>query len=151
MKRLWCVAMAVALLCAMAAAQTSSGQTGSQQQWQALGTLRNAQYVYVTSYDGPEFSQRLLPGDRTAIANVQNELQQSGRFFVVYEPWEADVVMVAMSRPSEDVLDVYAASSWPNGGYLWRGSEKNGLTSASAPLVRKFEAAFERAGSPAQD
>jgi hypothetical protein len=147
MKRLGCLAAIVVLLCTAAAQTGSQNRTASPGQWQALGTLRNAQYVYVTSYDGPQFSPRLLPGDRTAINAVQNELENSGKFVVVYEPWEADMVMMVMVRGDDNVLSVYDAHNWPSGSYLWRASEKNGLTAPGAPLVKQFEAALERASS----
>jgi len=35
-------------------------------------TLINAKYVYVTSYDGDQFDQRLLSEDREAISAVQD-------------------------------------------------------------------------------
>src|SRR5512133_2566549 len=71
------------------------------------GTLINARYVYVTSYDGAEFNPHLLPEDREAIATVQNALQQWGRYVLVYRPQEADMIIAVQSRGSEDVLAVY--------------------------------------------
>jgi len=109
-------------------------------------TLTNARYVYVTSYDGDEFNPNLLPEDRHAIAAVQEALQKSGRFILVYRPREADIVLMVQSRPSEDVLAVYDAHGWPrNGMYLWRVMGANGLQLGEAPLVTDFLQAFERA------
>ena len=47
------------------------------------GTLINARYVYVTSYDGNEFNPNILPADRDAINVVQDELQKWGHYILV--------------------------------------------------------------------
>src|SRR5690348_1537093 len=88
------------------------GQAG---QSNGLGVLRNAKYVYVTSYDGSQFSQNLLQEDRAGIAATQKALEQSGQFIVVYKPREADMIVVVQSRPSEDVLAVYDRNAWQTG------------------------------------
>jgi hypothetical protein len=106
---------------------------------QALGVLRNARYVYVTSYDGDQFSMDLFPQDREAIANVQDALRKSGKYMVVYEPHNADMVLAVMSRPSEDVLAVYDARHAGLGGtYLWRTMGRGGLDKNETPLVKQF-------------
>src|ERR1700693_4159564 len=71
------------------------------------GTLVNATYVYVTSYDGDQFNPNLLPEDREAISAVQDALQKWGKFTLVYKPHEAEIVLTVQSRGSEDVLAVY--------------------------------------------
>src|ERR1700678_4648765 len=71
------------------------------------GILVNARYVYVTSYDGKQFEPNLFPIDRDAIGAVQDSIQKWGKFVVVYEPRQADVVLMVVSRPSEDVLTAY--------------------------------------------
>src|SRR5690242_9064144 len=67
-------------------------------------TLLNARYVYVTSYDGGQFNPNILTEDREAISNVQNALQQWGRYVVVYRPQDADMIIAVQSLPSEDLL-----------------------------------------------
>jgi hypothetical protein len=110
------------------------------------GTLVNARYVYVTSYDGDQFNPDLLPEDRQAIATVQDAMQKWGKFIVVYEPRQADIVLMVMSRPSEDVLAVYDAHGWPESGqYLWRMMGRSGLQASESPLVTNLEKAFDRA------
>ena len=110
------------------------------------GTLVNARYVYVTSYDGDQFNANVLPEDRQAIAAVQDALQKWGKFTLVYEPHQADIVLMVMSRPSEDVLAVYDAHGWPESGqYLWRMMGRSGLQASETPLVTNLEKAFERA------
>ncbi len=108
-------------------------------------TLTNARYVYVTSYDGDQFNPNLLPEDRDAIAAVQDAMQKSGKFVIVYRPREADMVLMVQSRPSEDVLAVYDAQGWPRNNYLWRVMGRSGLQQNETPLVSQFEKAFEEA------
>ena len=105
------------------------------------GTLANARYVYVASYDGDQFNPNLLPQDRDAIGAVQSAIQQWGKLTVVYQPSEADIVILVMSRPSEDVMAVYDA--YPSGNFLWRVMGRDGLQSGETPLVTQFEKGFE--------
>jgi hypothetical protein len=108
------------------------------------GTLANARYVYVTSYDGDQFNINLLPEDRQAIGAVEDALQKWGKFTLVYEPNQADFVLMVMSRPSEDVLAVYDAHGWPGNQYLWRMMGRGGLEKSEAPLLANLEKAFDR-------
>jgi len=112
------------------------------------GTLVNARYVYVTSYDGDQFDSNLLPEDRQAIATVQDAMQKWGKFVVVYEPRQADIVLMVTSRPSEDILAVYDAHGWPRNQYLWRMMGRSGLQQNEAPLVTNLENAFDQATAP---
>jgi hypothetical protein len=109
------------------------------------GTLVNARFVYVTSYDGDQFNPNLSSEDRQAIATVQDAMQKWGKFTLVYEPRQADIVLMVMSRPSEDVLAVYDAHGWPQNEYLWRVMGRSGLQPSEAPLVTNLEKAFEQA------
>jgi len=112
------------------------------------GTLVNARYVYVTSYDGDQFNIHLLPEDRQAIGTVQDAIQKWGTFMLVYEPGQADIVLMVMSRPSEDVLAVYDSHGWPaNSQYLWRMMGRNGLQEGEAPLVTNLEKAYQAAAT----
>jgi hypothetical protein len=108
------------------------------------GTLINARYVYVTSYDGDQFDPTLLPQDRQAISAVQDAIEKWGKFTLVYEPKKADIVVMVMSRPSEDVLAVYDAHGWPDNQYLWRMMSRNGLQPGETPLVTNLEKALEQ-------
>lgn len=103
----------------------------------ALGILRNATYVYVTSYDGGEFNPNILPEDRDAILAVQDAIKKSGKYVIVYEPYQADMILRVMSRGSEDVLAVYDAHS-NQGTYLWRTMHRGGLQKEETPLVKEF-------------
>src|SRR5580692_9331475 len=139
--------LVVALLSAtLALAAPKSPKANAPQNVPAFpGTLVNAKYVYVTSYDGDQFNINLLPEDRQAIAAVQDALQNWGKFTLVYEPRQADIVLMVMSRPSEDVLAVYDAHGWPGNQYLWRMMGRGGLEKSETPLLANLEKAFDRA------
>jgi hypothetical protein len=107
------------------------------------GTLSNARYVYVASYDGDEFDPKLLPQDRDAIGAVQESIQKWGRLTIVYQPSDADIIILVTSRPSEDVMAVYDAHQGSSGNFLWRVMGRDGLQSGETPLVTQFEKAFE--------
>lgn len=105
-------------------------------------TLRNARFVYVAAYDGDQFDPRLLPEDRDAIANVQDAIQKWGKLTLVYEPGQADIILLVQSRPTEDILAVYDAHL-AGGQYLWRVMGRGGLQKGETPLLTKFEKGFE--------
>jgi hypothetical protein len=107
------------------------------------GTLANARYVYVASYDGDQFDPNLLPEDRNAIGAVQNAIQQWGKLTIVYRPSEADVIILVTSRPSEDLMAVYDAHQGPLDNFLWRVMGRDGLEYGETPLVTQFEKGFE--------
>jgi hypothetical protein len=107
------------------------------------GILANARYVYVASYDGDQFNPNLLPEDRAAIGAVQDAIQNWGRLTIVYEPSQADIIILVTSRPSEDVLAVYDAHQGTGGNYLWRVMGRDGLASGETPLVTQFEKGFD--------
>jgi len=106
------------------------------------GTLANARYVYVASYDGDQFDPNLLSDDREAIGAVQSAIQNWGRLMLVYRPSEADIIILVTSRPSEDLMAVYDAHG-STGNYLWRVMGRDGLQSGETPLVTQFEKGFE--------
>jgi hypothetical protein len=122
------------------AAPKPSGSTQPEQPFPA--TLRNARYVYVAAYDGDQFDPNLLPEDRDAIVAVENAIQKWGKLILVYQPDQADIVLLVQSRSSEDVLAVYDAHSM-HGQYLWRVMGRDGLQRGETPLLTKFEKAFE--------
>jgi hypothetical protein len=107
------------------------------------GTLANARYVYVASYDGDQFDPNLLPEDREAISTVQNAIQKWGKLTIVYRPAEADITILVTSRPSEDLMAIYDAHQGPSGNYLWRVMGRDGLQAGETPLVTQFEKGFE--------
>ena len=107
------------------------------------GTLANAQYVYVAAYDGDQFDTNLLPEDRNAIGAVQDAIQKWGKLTLVYQPSQADIIILVTSRPSEDLLAVYDGHG-SRGNYLWRVMGQSGLQSGETPLVTQFEKGFDR-------
>jgi hypothetical protein len=107
------------------------------------GTLANARYVYVSSYDGDQFNPNLLPEDRNAIGAVQDAIQKWGKLTIVYRPSEADVIILVTSRPSEDLMAVYDGHQEPIGNFLWRVMGRDGLEYGETPLVTQFEKGFE--------
>jgi len=107
------------------------------------GTLANARYVYVASYDGDQFDTNLLPEDRNAIGAVQDAIQNWGKLTLVYQPSQADIIILVTSRPSEDVMAVYDGHQGLNGNYLWRVMGRDGLASGETPLVTQFEKGFD--------
>jgi len=109
------------------------------------GTLVNARFVYVTSYDGEQFNPQLFPEDREAIVAVQDAIQKWGKFTLVFQANQADIVLVVMSRPSEDTLAVYDAHGWPRNEYLWRMMGRSGLQANETPFVTDLQKAFEDA------
>jgi hypothetical protein len=105
------------------------------------GTLANARYVYVASYDGDQFDPNLFYEDRNAINAVQNAIQNWGKLIVVYQPSQADIIILVTGRPSEDLLAVYDAHM--HSSFLWRVMGRGGLQAGETPLVTEFEKGFE--------
>jgi hypothetical protein len=128
--------LALAAVSATAAPNTTSGDVPA-----FPGILANARFVYVASYDGDQFAPNLLPEDRAAINTVQNAIQSWGKLSLVYQPGQADMIILVSSRPSEDLMAVYDAPL--NGNYLWRVMGRGGLEASEAPLVTQFEKGFE--------
>ncbi|MBA3913869.1 MAG: hypothetical protein H0X25_08460, partial [Acidobacteriales bacterium] len=123
------------LLAAMAFAQSPSHQMQP-----FPSSLKNAKLVYVTSYDGSEYSPDPLPADREAIASVQKAIQQWGRYVLVYKPAGADMIIAVQSRPTEDVLAVYDPRL-SHSQYLWRETQAGGLQQGETPLVTDLKQA----------
>jgi hypothetical protein len=136
---------AILVLTAVLAVAAPTPKTSTQTVPPFPGTLVNARYVYVTSYDGDQFDPNLLSEDRAAISAVQDAMKKWGEFTLVYEPQDADVVLMVTSRASEDILAVYDAHGWPQNQYRWRMMSRNGLQTGETPLVTNLEKAFEQA------
>ena len=141
MKRFFLVPITLIVLAAISAPAAPNPSTAKEPAFP--GILANARYVYVSSYDGDQFDPNLLPEDRNAIGAVQRAIQEWGKLVIVYRPSEADIIILVMSRPSEDVMAVYDARPWPSGNFLWRVMGRDGLQSGETPLVTQFEKGFE--------
>ncbi len=140
MKRFSLLAVILVVMTALSALATSSPTTANVPTFP--GTLANARYVYVASYDGDQFDSNLLSEDREAIGSVQDAIQKWGKLTLVYRPAEADIIILVTSRPSEDLLAVYDGHG-SRGTYLWRVMGQSGLQSGETPLVTQFEKGFE--------
>jgi hypothetical protein len=134
MKRFLLLSVAIALTSITLIAQTN---------WKSLSPLRNAQFVYVTSYSGSQFSTNPIPPDRRAIVAVQNALQKL-HYTLAFRPEDADMIVAVESRPTEDILAVYDRQSWRQGAFLWRAMAKNGLSYPQMPLMHKLEVALAK-------
>jgi len=141
MKRFSLLAISLMVLSTLSAWGTTNPSTAKVPPFP--GTLANAHYVYVASYDGDEYDPNLLTDDRNAIGTVQTAIQNWGKLMLVFRPSDADIVILVTSRPSEDLLAVYDARQWPRGTFLWRVMGRGGLQAGEAPLVTQFEKGFE--------
>ena len=139
MNRLSLLAFSLMVLAAVSAQATPNPTTAKTPAFP--GILANARYVYVASYDGDQFAPNLLPEDRSAINAVQSAIQDWGKLTIVYQPSQADIIILVTSRPSEDLMAVYDAP--PSGSFLWRVMGRGGLQSGETPLITQFERGFE--------
>lgn len=80
-----CRAVACILLCLPAVA-------GKKAPLPAL--VVNARYVYVTGYNGSEYSTRSFPDDRRAITDIQDGLKKWKKYIVVYKQEDADLILL---------------------------------------------------------
>src|SRR5438876_6783263 len=58
--------------------------------------------LFRSSYDGDQFDRNLLPEDREAISAVQDSIQKWGKLTLVYRPFDADIIILVTSHPSEE-------------------------------------------------
>ena len=103
--------------------------------------------MYVTSWDGSEFSPRVLPEDRQAIVDVQDFIKQWNHWAVLYDTYQADLIIVVMRRGSEDVIWIYDARLPRSTVPLWWVGQRGGLDSKELPLMRRLQALVEAAES----
>ena len=130
--------------------------------------VKNATYVYVMAYSGDVFSPEVTPDDRHAVQNVQSAIEKWGRYRLVYNRAEADLVLVVRTgRVAEvkggvqvgthgsaksiggevgdphDTLEVYMSSEGANGPPLWRGRAHDGLKAPEMRLVQELRSKVE--------
>jgi hypothetical protein len=139
MKRFSLVAISLIVVAAISATAAPNPSTAKAPAFP--GILANARYVYVASYDGDQFDPNLFFEDRTAINTVQNAIQNWGKLMIVYQPSQADIIILVTGRPSEDLLAVYDAHM--HSSFLWRVMGRGGLQAGETPLVSQFEKGFE--------
>ena len=100
--------------------------------------------VLVLRHVGIEAVRRLrMAGGAGAIGAVQHAIQSWGKLTLVYQPSQADIIILVTSRPSEDVMAVYDGHQGLNGNYLWRVMGRDGLASGETPIVTQFEKGFD--------
>lgn len=143
MKRFSLIASVLIAMTAISALAAPKPNTATANVPAFPGTLANASYVYVASYDGDQFNTNLLAEDREAISAVQGAIQKWGKLTLVYQPSQADIIILVTSRPSEDVMAIYDGHQGTGGNYLWRVMGRDGLASGETPLVADFEKGFE--------
>ena len=136
MNRFSLVAISLIVLAAISATASPNPSTAKVPTFP--GTLANARYVYVASYDGDQFDRNLLPEDREAISAVQDSIQKWGKLTLVYRPFDADIIILVTSHPSEDLMAVYDAHH-SSGNFLWRVMGRDGLQSGETPLVTQLK------------
>ena len=130
--------------------------------------IKNATYVYVMAYSGDVVSPEVMPDDRHAVQNVQSAMEKWGRYKLVYNRGEADLVLVVRTGrlaevkggvvvgmhgsgqsiggevgDPQDTLEVYRASQGINGPPLWRGRAQDGLKAPEMRLVQELRSKVE--------
>lgn len=78
--------------------------------------ILSSTYVMVTTYDGDLFNPDLIPGDRQAVADVQEAIEKWGRYKLVYTAREADMILVVRTGR---VLEARGGSAGDH--QYWRG------------------------------
>jgi hypothetical protein len=77
----------------------------------------NARYVMVTTYFGDELaSPRVPPADRQAVTDVQDAIQDWGRYTLVYERKNADLILLVRKgrvAEAQGGIDIHAGSNQP--------------------------------------
>ena len=117
-----------------------------------------AQYVYVTTYDGPDTSPDVLPADRQAFVAVQDAIRQWGKYRLTSRERDADLILLVHSTTTsgpnsrvDDELTVFQGSSGLNSSPLWRGMAAGGLQGPSPALVQHLRADVEEAEKALQE
>jgi hypothetical protein len=106
----------------------------------------HAQYVYVTSYDGPSWSPNVKQDDKKAVGDVVTALQKWGKYTVVFQPERADIIIAVQKRPSGDTFAVYQGKlPGPKSLPLWREMRQGGLDANELPMFSDFRKAVQAA------
>src|SRR5579871_2622990 len=92
-------------------------QNGQNKKKHTLPAVFNqARYVFVESMDGDIYTPGLLPEDRQAIADVQNALDEWGRYVLTVNRSDADLIFVVRKgRLVEDKLGGSIGNTDPTG------------------------------------
>lgn len=76
----------------------------------------NARFVYVTSFTGGQFNPSTYPEDRAAIQTAQEALEKWGRYIVVYQPEQADLIFNVRAGREVEVATAVRVGSAPQIG-----------------------------------
>ena len=135
-----------------------------------------AKFVWVTTYFGDDpADSRLKPGDRQALADVQDAIRDWGLYTLVYDRKKADLIIlvrkggaaearsgigihVGSNQPTsmrqvtdadagdpEDVLAVYDADRGIDAAPLWRDRMDDGLNAPEVKLIQELRRKIEDA------
>lgn len=133
----------------------------------------NAKYVLVATYFGTPPQARIPPDDRQAVADVEAAIRKWGRYTLVYERQDADLMIVvrkgrvagiqtgigvhvgSQQAPaigpktnadlgdSRDTLAVFRAAEDFDSAPIWEARESGGLNTPAIPLLAKFRQKVE--------
>lgn len=92
-----------------------------------------ARYVWVQSMDGDLFTPGLLPADRQAIVDVQNALQDWGRYVLTARRSDADLIFVVRTGRLADAK-VGGGVGTPNAGPMGNPNAGQMGNSNSGPM-----------------
>lgn len=90
--------------------------------------VKNATYVMVTTHSGDVFSPDVSPEDRHAVQNVQDTIQKWGRYKLVYNRGEADLILVVRTGRLAEVkggVQVSTTTQRGDGTYRSHGSAES--------------------------
>ena len=136
----------------------------------------HARYVFVTTNAGGDLTNpSVMPDDRQAVVDVQNAIKKWGRYAVVYDAKDADLVLLLRkghtteSQPgirigagstikptvganvptdmgdSRDLLALYDGAQGVDGAPLWRELATGGLDPPQMALIGDLRAAVDKA------
>ncbi|HSE48335.1 MAG TPA: hypothetical protein VLA96_03920 [Terriglobales bacterium] len=96
-------ALRVLLVLACGVALASAGNKDKKKVKTPVPALvTQAQYVYLTSYDGPETSFGVSPADRQALATVQDAIRKWGKYRVTLRQQDADLILLVRAGRTLD-------------------------------------------------
>jgi len=113
------------LVCGVALAAAGNKDKKKKVKTPVPALVTQAQYVYVTSYDGPETSFGLSPADRQALATVQDAIRKWGKYKITLRERDADLILLVRAGRTLDARV---------GGGVHAGNSRD--TTASGPNVR---------------
>lgn len=169
--------VAVMVLGAVVGAGMSSLAQSKKTEKQIPALITNATWVLVRTMAGDQYTPSVTQEDRRAIAEVQQRIQEWGRYKLAYKERDADIIVVVRRGvaatltpeviigagsgqptrpgvgmatemgPNEDMFAVYDAHFGIDNAPLWRRLQKGGLLN-EMPLFKDFKKEVEAANKP---